>query len=72
MVKEMDSGLIYISRDLNYKFLGRNGDACRGRRVIEPQNHQAKDDQGKKEEDPLLAERVRPERLQAADGGLQI
>jgi len=71
-MKEIDPGLIHVARDFNNKFLRRQGDACRGRRGMELQNDETKNQQGKKEEDPLLTERVKPAGLKTVDGGWQL
>jgi hypothetical protein len=71
-MEEIDPGLIHVARDLNDKFLRGKGDACRSRRDMELQNDQTKNQQGKKEKNPLLSGRVGPARLQTADGGWQL
>jgi len=71
-MKEIDPGLIHVARDLNDKILRGKGDACGGRRGVELQNDQTENQQGKKEEDPLLTGRVGPAGLQTADGGWQL
>jgi hypothetical protein len=64
----MNSGSIHLSGDLEDRFLGGTGDAGRNRGLMELEDHQSGDQQGKKEKDALLAGRVAPERTQASDG----